>query len=70
VDTEIFFKSFAEKWRNSIEKMSGVVFEKLVSEWIKDLSNSNDTSKIPDWARASGLYEAIRNGSVITEAAV
>lgn len=70
VDTEILFKSFGEKWRNSFEPMSGLEFERLVSEWIKDLSNSNDTSKIPDWARTSGLYEAIRNGSVVMEAAV
>lgn len=70
IDTEIFFKSFADKWKQSLERMSGVEFEKLVSEWIKDLSNSNDASKIPEWAQKSGLYEAIKNGSVITEASV
>lgn len=70
VYSEIFFKSFADKWRQSLENMSGNEFERLVSEWIKDLSKSSDTSKIPDWAQASGLYDAIKNGSVVTEAAV
>lgn len=70
VDTETYFKSFANKWRQSFEKMSGIEFEQLVSQWIKELSNSDDASKIPDWAQASGLYDAIRNGSVVTEASV
>lgn len=70
VDTEVLFKSFADEWRESLDYISAIEFERLVSEWIKDLSNSNDTSKIPDWARASGLYDAIKNGSVVTEAAV
>jgi|SRR5882724_5163490 hypothetical protein len=70
IDTEIFLKPFADKWRQSFDHMSGVEFERLVSQWIKDLSNSNDTSKIPEWAQVSGLYEAIKNGSVVTEASV
>ena len=70
IHTEIFFKSFAEKWRQSFDKMAGIEFERLVSEWIKDLSNSEDASKIPEWAQVSGLYEAIKNGSVVTEASV
>jgi hypothetical protein len=69
VDTGVFLDSFADKWK-TFDYMAGVEFERLVSQWIKDLSNSNDTSKIPDWARASGLYDAIKNGSVVTEAAV
>jgi hypothetical protein len=70
VYTEAFFKSFAEKWKRSLEHMSGIEFERLVSDWIKNLSNSNDTSEIPEWAEKSGLYEAIKNGSVVTEASV
>jgi hypothetical protein len=70
VGTEIFFKSFADNWKQSFEPMSGIEFERLVSEWIKDLSHSSDTSKIPEWAQASGLYDAIKNGSVVTEASV
>lgn len=70
VGTEIFFKSFGDKGRQSFEHVSGVEFERLVSEWIKNLSHSKDTSNIPEWAQASGLYEAIKNGSVVTEASV
>jgi hypothetical protein len=70
VGTEAFIKFFADKSNTSNDYMSGDEFERLVSEWIKYLSSSNDSSKIPDWAQASGLYDAIKNGSVITEASV
>ena len=70
VGTESFLNSFPDKWRDSFESQSGFEFERLVSEWIKDLSSSNDASHIPDWAQASGLYDAIKNGSVVTEASV
>jgi hypothetical protein len=70
VDTEVLFKAFGDKWNQSSEEMSGIVFERLVSEWIKNLSNSNDTSQVPEWAQASGLYDAIKQGSVVTEASV
>jgi len=60
----------SDKWRESFDYMVSVEFERVVSQWIKNLSSSNDTSEIPDWARASGLYDAIKNGSVVTAAAV
>lgn len=66
---KFFFKSFPE-WRTSLQHQPGIEFERLVSEWIKDLSNSNDESSIPAWAQVSGLYDAIKNGSVVSEAAV
>jgi hypothetical protein len=70
VDTEIFLRGFADNWRQSFDHRSGFEFERVVSQWIKDLSNSSDTSKIPEWAQVSGLYDAIKNGSVVTEASV
>jgi hypothetical protein len=66
---KIFFKSFPD-WRKSLQHQPSIEFERLVSEWIKDLSSSDDESSIPAWAQVSGLYDAIRNGSVVSEAAV
>ena len=66
---EFFFRSFPE-WRKSVHHQPGIEFERLVSEWIKDLSSSHDEASIPSWAQVSGLYEAIKNGSVVSEASV
>jgi hypothetical protein len=42
----------------------------LVSEWINDLLNLEDQSQVPDWVRSSGLYQAIKDGAAVEEAAV
>jgi hypothetical protein len=69
-ESEVTFKSYADKFKKSVDYMSSTEFERLVSEWIKDLTSSDDDSNIPKWANESGLYQAVKDGSVITEATV
>ncbi|HWX40793.1 MAG TPA: hypothetical protein VN345_06545 [Blastocatellia bacterium] len=53
------------------EKASAYELESLISRWLTDVAQSNAKAiKSSGWLHDSGLDEAIRNGSVVMEAAV
>jgi hypothetical protein len=47
--------------------MSPQEFELLVYDWLKDLVNSQSSEDSLKWATRSGLYDAIKDGSVAME---
>jgi hypothetical protein len=56
---------------SSPEKASGYHLEMVTTSWLKDLAKaarSNDPSL--EWLYDSGLYEAIKDGSVVMQAAI
>lgn len=70
MDSEIVLQSYAGECKAFGPSPRAFEFERLVSDWIEGLTTANDTSKIPEWARNSGLYDAIKNGSVVVEATI
>lgn len=70
IDAQDIIQSYAKRHTTSIESLSGLEFEQLVSEWINDLINSEDESHMPEWVKSSGLYQAIKDGATVQEAAV
>jgi hypothetical protein len=76
-DYEIEAKKFFEKYANKLSLSPRVTsehfyLEQLVSSWLEDLVKSNPP---PDdlsykWLYESGLYEAIKDGSVVMQATV
>jgi hypothetical protein len=44
--------------------MSPQQFKLLVSDWLKDLVNSQSSEDSVEWATTSGLYDAIKDGSM------
>ena len=60
-------KNYAEKHHISPQEMSPQEFELLVSDWLKDLVNSQSSKDSLEWATTSGLYDAIKDGSVAME---
>jgi hypothetical protein len=65
-------KSIVKKYSKAMEipseNMTPKEFEMLISQWLKDLISNEDTSKVPDWATKSGLYDAIKEGKLVVEA--
>ncbi|HKO43936.1 MAG TPA: hypothetical protein VJU84_11730 [Pyrinomonadaceae bacterium] len=68
-DTEIMH-THPDHWTTHLQSTQALEFERRVSEWIKGLSASHEPSDVPDWVRTSGLYDAIKDGSVVTEATI
>lgn len=66
-DAKNTIRNYANKKEISPEEMSPQEFELLVSDWLKDLVNSQSPEDSLDWANKSGLFEAIKNGSVAME---
>jgi len=60
-------KNYAKKHHISPQKMSPQEFELLVYDWLKDLVNSQSSEDSLKWATRSGLYDAIKDGSVAME---
>ena len=70
IDATNIIQSYAKGHATDIEHLSALEFEKLVSEWIQDLINLEDESEVPDWVISSGLYQAIKDGAAVQEAAI
>jgi hypothetical protein len=60
-------KNYAKKYHIFPQEMSPQQFKLLVSDWLKDLVNSQGSEKSLEWATTSGLYDAIKDGSVAME---
>jgi hypothetical protein len=69
-DANNTIKNYAKKHQISSQEMSPQEFELLVSDWLKDLVNSQSSEDSLEWATISGLYDAIKNGSVTMDAAL
>lgn len=63
-------ETYANRNDISPQEMSSQEFEVLVSDWLKDLVNYNSPQDSLDWATKSGLYDAIKDGSVKVEVAL
>jgi hypothetical protein len=63
-------KSYADKHHIFPEEMSPQELELLVSDWLKDLVNSQSSEDTLEWATTSGLYDAIKDGSVAMNVAL
>jgi hypothetical protein len=63
---------YADQLSIPIKSLTHYDFEILISSWLKDLIKSEYASdhQIPKWLVASGLYDAIRHGSVVVEAPI
>ena len=74
IDTTQILESYTNGVRESLNDLSGYGFELLVSAWLEDLVHSDLEPKRIDphlrWLFDSGLYEAVKNGSIAIEAAV
>lgn len=70
IDAQDIIRSYAQRHSTSLETLSALEFEKLVSAWINDLINVEDESQAPKWVVSSGLYQAIKDGATVQEAAV
>lgn len=60
-------KNYAQKDHIFPQEMSPQQFKLLVSDWLKDLVNSQGSKDSLRWATRSGLYDAIKDGSVAME---
>jgi hypothetical protein len=73
VDARPLFVPYAQRFGYSLEAISGVAFELIVTTWLEDLVRTDLSLDPADpslrWLFDSGLYAAIRNGSVETEIA-
>jgi hypothetical protein len=54
----------------TLEELTPIDFERLLSLWLKDISSSHDSTAMPSTLSLSGLPLAILNGSVAVEVAV
>lgn len=70
IDARDIIQSYAKRHVINVETLSTSDFEHLVSEWINDLINLDDESLVPEWVKSSGLYQAIKDGAAVQEAAV
>ncbi|MEA5618962.1 hypothetical protein VB711_14090 [Cronbergia sp. UHCC 0137] len=69
-DAKNTIDNYADKKEVSPLEMSERDFEFLVSDWLKDLVNAKSPEDSLEWATKSGLYDAIRDGSVAIEVAL
>jgi hypothetical protein len=64
-------KAYFNELPSSPDSASGYHLEMVTTSWLRDLAKSarsNDPSL--QWAYDSGLYDAIKNGSVVMQAAI
>jgi hypothetical protein len=65
--------AYLESASLSLEKISGEGLELLVSSWLRDLTYLDDSKERDNpsmkWLFESGLYDEIKNGKVLLEAA-
>lgn len=70
VDTQQVLKPYLEKLKASVSDLSENSFELLVRSWLEDLIRSDldhrHSSQSETWLIESGLYEAIKDGSIKT----
>jgi hypothetical protein len=72
IETKEVLKSYLDLSMVSLKDVNEYTLELLVTSWLEDLVKSKVSLEIPafQWFKDSGLYEAIKNGSVVTEAVV
>jgi hypothetical protein len=73
IEAKKFFEKYADKLPPSPRVTSEYFYlEQLVSSWLEDLVKSNPSPNDPSykWLYESGLYEAIKDGSVVMQARV
>jgi len=74
IDTARALSHYLDGVRTPLHHLSGQGLELLVASWLSELMNSELTRETapPDlrWLFDSGLYDAIKKGSVATEAVV
>jgi hypothetical protein len=70
LDANEIIKNYAEKVHTSPQEMSPQEFDILVADWLKDLVKAKSSKDSLKWATKSGLYHAIKDGSVAIEVAL
>lgn len=70
--TKEVLSQYTEQSNLNLADISEYSLEMLVASWLNDLTRPEPTRQINgtkfDWVYKSGLYEAIKDGSVMTEA--
>ena len=75
-DFEVNAKELLDPYVNRLSSLRGSVneyyfAELVVSSWLKDLVDSEPQSEAaPKWLQDSGLYAAIKNGTVVMQSAL
>ena len=74
IDSAPILAPYVNNATYSLETLSGYGFELIMASWLNDLVNSNLTRETAPpyliWVFDSGLYDAIKNGSVKTDASL
>jgi hypothetical protein len=70
-NTDEVLSQYTEQPDLNLDDISEYSLEMLVTSWLNDLTRPEPTRKMNgtnfDWVYESGLYEAIKDGSVLTE---
>jgi hypothetical protein len=73
VDARPIFGPYARRFGYSLETLNSVAFALIVTTWLEDLVRTTLSPESADpslgWLFESGLYEAIKDGSVMAEVA-
>ena len=74
INTAEVFASYIDRFRISLVELSEPSLELVVISWIHDLIDSDFSHQTThfehNWVVDSGLYEALKHGSVITQVAL
>lgn len=70
IDGKTIIKKYSAKLGLQPNKLSPMDFERLVSEWLKDLTSPNEKVEIPKSIIESGLFKAIQKGTITVESSI
>jgi hypothetical protein len=72
IETQEVLKPYLDLSYVSLKEVNENSLELLVTSWLEDLVKSKVSLEIPpfQWFQDSGLYNAIKNGSVVTKAVI
>ncbi len=70
VDSDDILKLYGNGEVLSLENLSEREIAELLSHWINDVIHAEDQTDLPDWVLSSGLYQAIKDGAAVQQAAV
>lgn len=70
VDAQAMLETYAKSHTINTEKLSEEEFAHFIADWLTDLQREKDESQISEWIKTSGLYQAIKDGSVAQEVTI